>query len=417
MTQKASDPKTKRSRRKKRRKISWTAFAGGLLAVLFALYLGYQLIGNMGRSIRTQEALVTEVEETVDAAGIFLRDQILISGSGGSSARYLVDNGERVAKGQQVAVFFDSETAAQDFQTCQELEYQLEALEKSLASLTSGMDTLQMDSMIYDTLQQLSGELDKGQTATVSQLYASLNQLIITRGSGDGGSEALKTQIAQVQTELKQAKSKLSSSKTINAPQAGYFIKSADGYETEFTVAALDSLTAEDIKTATPAAAGGNVIGSLMQEFAWYYAAVVDHDTAEALRNRTAVSVRFPQISDQRITVTVEQIRTEDHEAVVVLKSTDMSAQYLSARTQEIQIVLNTYTGIRVPRAALRQLEGQWGVYCLDGSVAAFKPVEWIYQTEEYYLVPSAARPAEGLYQYDKMILGAKNLADGQVMK
>jgi hypothetical protein len=41
----------------------------------------------------------------------------------------------------------------------------------------------------------------------------------------------------------------------------------------------------------------------------------------------------------------------------------------------------------------------------------------FIYQTEEYYLVPSAPRPEDGLYQYDKMILGAKNLADGQFVK
>ena len=53
----------------------------------------------------------------------------------------------------------------------------------------------------------------------------------------------------------------------------------------------------------------------------------------------------------------------------------------------------------------------------MDGSVAKFKPVTWIYQTEEYYLVPSAARPSDGLYRYDKMILGAKNLFDGQVMQ
>jgi hypothetical protein len=154
-----------------------------------------------------------------------------------------------------------------------------------------------------------------------------------------------------------------------------------------------------------------------MQDFVWYYAAVVDHDTAEALRNRVTVSARFPKISDTLLEMAVVSIRTEGERALVVLKCTDMDAKYLSARRESIQLVLNTYTGIPVPREALRQLEGKWGVYCMDGSVAKFKPVTWIYQTEEYYLVPSAARPADGLYRYDKMILGAKNLFDGQVVQ
>lgn len=418
MSQTAKPSRSERKTKKAKQKKSYLRIAGGVFLALFALYLGYQLFGNMGNSIRTKEALVTVVEETVDANGIFVRDQILIAGTGGSSARYLVENGERVGKGQQVAVFFNTESAAQIFQTCQELEYQLKALQESYANLTSGMDSLKMDSMIYDTLQQLAGALDSGQTAGLSQLYASLNQLVITRGSSDGDNTALKAQIAQVETELKAAQAQLSGgSKSVTVPHAGYFIKSSDGYETRFTVEALQTMTAADIKQAAADSGAGSAVGSVIQDFAWYYAAVVDHDTAEVLRNRGSVSARFPKISDTLIQMTVESIRTEGEEAVVVLKSTDMSARYLSARRESIQLVLNTYTGIQVPRQALRQVDGTWGVYCMDGSVAKFKPVEWVYQTDDYYLVPSADRPADGLYQYDKMIIGAKNLADGQVMK
>lgn len=412
--------KSKRSKKTKAEKGRRAGYriAGGILLGLFVLYLGYQLFGNMWQSIKTKEALVTTVEETVDAQGIFVRDQILVTGSGGSSARYLVENGERVGKGQQVAVFFKSEASAQIFQTCQELEYKLDALKESYAKLTSGMDSLQMDSQIYSTLQQLAGQLASGRTEGVSQLYASLNQLILSRGSGDGSGDALKAQIAQVETELKAAKAQLGGgSKSIYASQAGYFVKSSDGYETQFTVASLNSLSIAGVKEAAPDLNADSAVGSLVQDFAWYYAAVVDHDTAEALRNRSSIRARFPQISDTLIQMTVETIRTEGDEALVILKSTDMNAKYLTARHESIQLVLNTYTGIQVPREALRQADGKWGVYCLDGSVARFKPVEWVYQTDDYYLVPAAGRPADGLYQYDKMILGAKNLANGQVMK
>lgn len=418
MSQATKGSKSDRNTRKRRTKQNYRLWVGGAFLILFALYLCYQLVGNMGASIRTKEALVTTVEETVDASGLFVRNQILVTGKGGSSARYLVENGERVAKGQQVALFFQSESAAQTFQLCQDLEYQLNALKDTYANLTSGMDSLKMDSMIYDVLQQLAAALDSGQTVGLSKLYASLNQLVISRGNGDGDNTALQEQIKQVESDLKAAKAQLSGgSKAVTAPQAGYFLKSSDGYETRFTVDRLSALTIADVKQATADADAGSAVGSILQDFCWYYAAVVDHDTAEALRNRSSVSARFPKISDILVQMSIESIRTEGNQALVILKSTDMSAKYLSARTESIQLVLHTYTGIQVPRQALRQVDGRWGVYCMDGSLTKFKPIEWIYQTDEYYLVPSAARPSEGLYQYDKMIVGAKNLADGQVVK
>ena len=417
MSQKQQGSKAEPRKNRKKKKKGLQA-QGWILLVLLALYLGYQFFGNMGQSIRTKEALITTVEETADAVGIFVRDQIPVTGQGGSSARYLVENGERVGKGQQVAVFFRDEASAQTFQLCQELEHQLSALRESYANLTSGMDSLKMDSLIYDAMQQLAAEMDRGRVQGLSQLYASLNQLVVIRGNADNGSEVLKDQIAKVEAELKAAKAQLSSgTKGIVAPEAGYFIKSSDGYEGRFTLAALNMLTADDIKSAAPDNTAGNVVGTLTQDFAWHYAAVVDKATAEALRNRTSISARFPKLSDKLVQMTIESIRTEGEEAVVVLKCTDMNARYLSARRESIQLVLQTYTGIPVPKEALRQVEGKWGVYCMEGSMAKFKPVNWIYQTEEYYLVPSAPRPEDGLYQYDKMILGAKNLADGQFVK
>lgn len=418
MSQTRNSSKPERNKRKAKKKPNPLRIVGGVFLALFALYLGYQLFGNMGRSIRTQEAFVTTVEETADATGIFVRDQILVTGKGGSSAKYLVENGERVSKGQQVALFFNTESAAQTFQTCQELEYQLKALQDTYANLTSGMDSLKLDSMIYTVLQQIATEMDNGNTSELSKLYASLNQLVISRGSSDGNNAVLKAQIAQVEADLKEAKSQLSGkSKAVTAPQAGYFLKSSDGFETQFTVASLATLTVSEVKNAAADSSAGGAVGSVVRDFVWYYAAVVDHDTAEALRNRTSIPVRFPKISDTRIHMSIESIRTEGNQALVILKSGDMNAKYLSARCEDIQFVLNTYTGIQVPKQALRQVDGQWGVYCLDGSVAKFKPVEWVYQTSDYYLVPAAGRPADGLYQYDKMIIGAKNLTDGQVMK
>jgi len=100
-----------------------------------------------------------------------------------------------------------------------------------------------------------------------------------------------------------------------------------------------------------------------------------------------------------------------------VLKSERMEPLWLTAREQDIDIVAGTYTGLKVPSQALRQQEGQWGVFILDGSVASFKPVTWQYGTESYLLVPCAPSAKEGLFRYDRVIVQGKNLADNKIVQ
>jgi hypothetical protein len=66
---------------------------------------------------------------------------------------------------------------------------------------------------------------------------------------------------------------------------------------------------------------------------------------------------------------------------------------------------------------SVRQQDGTWGVFVLDGSVAAFKPGTWNYSTESYFLVPCAASAKEGLFRYDRVIVQGRNLAENKVVQ
>ena len=70
-----------------------------------------------------------------------------------------------------------------------------------------------------------------------------------------------------------------------------------------------------------------------------------------------------------------------------------------------------------MPAQALRQQDGAWGVFVLDGNVASFKPVTWNYSTDSYFLVPCAKSSKEGLFRYDRVIVQGRNLADNKVIR
>ena len=158
-------------------------------------------------------------------------------------------------------------------------------------------------------------------------------------------------------------------------------------------------------------------MGSITTGFRWYYAVVLTKDEASLLQQRETLEVYFPEISANKLEMKVYRLETVGEQSILILESTRMDPVFLTAREQDIDIVVGRYTGLKVPSQALRQNEGQWGVFVLDGSVATFKPVTWTYSTDSYFLVPCAASAKEGLFRYDRVIVQGKNLADNKVVQ
>lgn len=98
---------------------------------------------------------------------------------------------------------------------------------------------------------------------------------------------------------------------------------------------------------------------------------------------------------DFDLDVTVERIgREENGRVIVVLRGSSHLAYVTLLRAQNVELILARYEGLRIPKNALRvDADGSSGVYCLVGLRAYRKPVEVLWQGEDYCLVrPSASK-------------------------
>ena len=161
------------------------------------------------------------------------------------------------------------------------------------------------------------------------------------------------------------------------------------------------------------------------------------------------VTLRFQTGLDQDLTMKVERISDEDGGQRLVILSSD---KYMNLTTllrhQNAQIIFESFSGIRVPRSAVRILwedvkdeDGNTvlksdgtplqqqitGVYCLWGNTARFKPVDILWQEDSYMVVvPSESRLAQytqatskesrRLRPGDELIIAAEDLYDGKVI-
>ncbi len=392
-----------------------------VLSLVCVVYIGYQAMDGVKSRIHTVEAAVVTVEDKVSCEGVFIREEQPIFGDSSKTVEYLVKNGEKVANGERVAMFFNDGASLTAYHEMRAVEHEIESLRYAYTHLSGGADGVKLDSLITISMLNITEMLEQGSVAALSGDYADLLQLVLRRDGDRITSEDYKAQLAGLESRKKSWQSQVGTgASSAAAPAAGYFVRAYDGLGKMLSPSALSALSIADIRQALSAQADSekDVVGGLVQGFEWYFAAAVGQEQAAVLRERSAVLVRFPSVGSKPLRVSVYDVRTgSDGQALVIFRSGTMEEGYLTARAEEVDIIYNTYPGIKVPKEALRQEDGQWGVYCLVGGIARFKPVEWVYQTDSYYLVKPAESASKGLVMYDQIITGGKDLEKDKVVK
>lgn len=162
-------------------------------------------------------------------------------------------------------------------------------------------------------------------------------------------------------------------------------------------------------------------MGKLIYSNTWYYAAAVAEEEAQRIAACGSVSLRLTKGVTDDIAAEVHSVGpAENGRCVVVLSCREYLAETTQLRHQTAQIVLHSYTGLRLPSVCLRQSDdGKLGVYCVQGSFPQFKPVEMVYQGDDYVLV-SVPQNTEGLSTLrpgDEVIMTGVTLDGTQILK
>ena len=161
--------------------------------------------------------------------------------------------------------------------------------------------------------------------------------------------------------------------------------------------------------------------GKLIYGDKWYFVSCMDTEKAAHLKEGRSITLRFAKGLAEDTKVTVERISDEQNGEVVVIFSCE---KFLSdttlLRLQTAEIILESFSGIRIPKTALRVGEnGETGIYCRSGLFARYKPVEVVYTGADYCLVKGGDPAADALAtlrEGDEVIVTAADLYDGKVV-
>lgn len=360
-----------------------------------------------------------ETEVSIQTDGWIVREEESFHTDGGTLIHALRE-GEKVGVNQLLASAYSSSGALEIVKQIEEKTLRLQQLEFALSSYMDPDAALKLDSDITEGLLTLRGNLSRNDYSAASEEISRLKGNILKRSYSYSSADEIQTEIRAAQQELSSLRDSLSGVTQIRADRPGTYSAVSDGYESVLTPSFLKEVTPAKLEGIGSAGQEGNA-GKLIYGDTWYYAFSLSEKETEQLLQSDRLRLRLSKGLQQDVAVELVSVSESwNGKRAVVVSCDKYMAQVTQLRRQSAVLVLDRYSGVRIPANALRLTpDGKSGVYCLVGFTAEFKPVDVVFRGDGYTLVQPADDATGGdiLRPGDEVIVTASQLHDGKVIK
>lgn len=405
----------------------------GMTLLSFTLigYLVLQLSLNVGDIIEFEYVTYATATEKEEIKAYIFRDEVIINAATLGTNSFLVDDGEKVSKGEQVAITYSNSSDASVQRSIREINQKISVLEKSAISTgTSTTDSNKLDNNIDNIIIKIRRAVDDND---LEKALRYKNELAIQSNRRQAlflDKTNYGTEINQLKRQKALLEASLKGEKTVHlALKSGYFYSTVDGYENVFTMNKLNSLTISDYDTLSQSVPDrnnvNNAVGKLIVRADWFMACEVDKRTASSYSEGFLYSFSFPYSSgivlDMKL---LRKIRQTDLDRVIlVFTSNSIPEGFNYTRAQKVERIKNIYEGIKIPVSAIRINNNETGVYAIARNKVIFKKATVLYEENGYCIcaLPTdpkyPTRKKSNLSLYDAVICSGRNLYEGKILQ
>ncbi len=403
------------------------------LAVLF--YVGLQVRLSVGDMIEVESAVYGSTDRAVSAEAYVFRDETPITVAGSGTPCYYFADGAKVARGADILTVYRSESDAALQEEINSLEKKIAILERSsVIKVYSTNDLETLDRDISERVYSIIYSVNSGNLRMASMNEDELLVLLNRRTAVMTAAGGYDIVINEYRRRISELRSLLTETPlTVRAGDSGYFYSTTDGYEYTFTMGLLNGLTLEQydsLRDVTPRFSSASLnVGKIVASPRWYVTVSLDKKTLSRLTGGKSAyylyKLRFPYSDGRTLDMRLEKVVSQtNYDTAVAVFSTDVIVQGFNyTRSQPVEIVAESFSGIKVPAAAIRVIDGKVGVYTLDGTVVKFKTTEVLYEENGYcFCKPPYPEKIDrvsksALSLYDPVIVSGRDLYEGKIVK
>lgn len=368
---------------------------GVILAIFILASIGYQAYDKFKEDYRTETAVIYSSADRVSFRGVYIRNESVIRSSYTGVLSYPVTDGGKVANGSVVAYVYADESDIETNRKIQQITDEislLKAAQNPGTVLTAQPDFI--SSLISEKYQTLATKLAKKDVSDIKTNRDDLLTLMSIYQISVKQEDGYDDRIAELELQTDELmKSKKSYKKAITSDDSGYFVSYTDGYEKKLNLDDTSGITADVIKDVIAneksmrAGRSKNEIGKLIKGYNWKIAGIIDNSNS-VYNPGDSVKLSFASTPDT-VTAVIESLEPTDDpsEWVLILRCDEMTYDLVQKRVERVEMTLNDFEGIRVPREALRfNKNNEKGCYVLWGQRVLFKKVDTIFEDSDYIL-------------------------------
>lgn len=381
-----------------------------LLSVLILFTVGSQIYYRVNDRHKTEEAVLCSINENVPFKGVVIRNENIVTYSGGGVLEYLYKDGSKVSVGSKLADIYATKEDLLNKKRSDKYNTLADMLEKSQNPGSAQFVQPEAINKKIDAEYRklLSGgikdDLSAINSASDEFFYQSNVYNIITERSDNYASV-----IADLRRKADKCLAGSRSTGYVEAADSGYFVSYCDGYEKKLNLNNIDSLNQSDIESVVNGENkqdnGRSAIGKMFDDYSCRIIGVIPNDKRIAEGNIVRVSLGD---SNRIYKVSVESVKPadDDEHSIVILSCNRLDSDIVSSRVFSCEFVFDNYQGIKVPREAIRFQGDQKGVYVILGNETTFKKIDVIYEGSDF-VVSSNTSDSSYLLLYDQILLEA----------
>lgn len=346
------------------KQVNWKKWGILAAAALVVLFFANEVVEIVKGEYDTVSAEMSTEYDTVEAQAFVTRDETLLFNPNGGTMVALAKNAEKVAADSTVVGIFSSAKTADYYMQLQYLKQELEGYQRiSNQRALENLDIEMLGKQVDADFQDICDDVYSGNYSDVADKKLTFLVDISRRQISLEEQIDCSATLHHVQEQISSLESVAVPLSTVNAGQTGYYMAEADGYESTLPVSSLNSVSVagvEKLLKAKPEKVPENCIGKIVNGFYWYMAAVVDAKDIGGIESGDKVDIIIGNANSDMVKAEVMHVsRQSDGKTAIVVRCNQMTAEHLAMRMVSIKFVRHVYTGLKVPKTALRKVMGK----------------------------------------------------------
>lgn len=381
-----------------------------ILAVAAAVFYGVRYVKS---PVDTQAAFLTTYEDKISAKAYIVKDEeVYRAETAGTVYSYEAEN-SRVGKSRKIATVYTASTNTDMLQELNNIDKKIAQLE-SQKSEEFVSDSTSVESQIEERKKAVIDAVYSRDISKINEYKTDIKNL----RSGNYKQDNQSSELTELQNQKKSLETSIGNSKKdIYSSRSGIYTTGVDGMESvltpstagQYTVSQFEALKDPGVVPAKTSVVSGDSVCKVVNNMKWYAMLLSDAQKLSGYKVGDSVGLKFDAMPGVEVSASIYAISPEeDGKVVLTVECTKYVEGIYSARTSELDVVLKSYTGYRVPVYAIKVQNNEKGVMVKSNNNQIFKKCEILYtnDAEGFSIIASPEDAQNPISEMDQILLG-----------